>query len=283
MSKERIIIITQNTLLLEYLIGKYNIVGVVESAPRYYKKFKTKFNRFLIKFYYVLKNIKNIKRLTKQSNIPYFFHYKNENELEKWIKDKEPDVIIVYSMSQLLKENIFNLPKYGTINFHPSILPKYRGPNPDLWVYEGLEKESGVTLHYIDKGEDTGDIIDIEKFDVPLGMNISDYKENIKNSISNLINRNFKNLSSLKREKQPLKSPTKRARLLKQNEISNYIDWKNWNTLKIWHLLKGLNSQYCFVNKKYNFINYEIVKHNESYGKISEGKIYTIDGIINYK
>ncbi|MGI6455390.1 MAG: formyltransferase family protein [bacterium] len=79
--------------------------------------------------------------------------------LERWVREKNPDFICVKSMSQLLKENIFSIPKYGTINLHPSILPNYRGPNPLFWTMFNQECESGMTVHYINKGEDTGDIL----------------------------------------------------------------------------------------------------------------------------
>lgn len=80
-------------------------------------------------------------------------------ELESWVKSLSPDLIVVYSMSQLLKENIYSIPRFGTINLHPSYLPEYRGPNPIFWMYYNMEKQGGVTVHYIDQGEDTGNII----------------------------------------------------------------------------------------------------------------------------
>ncbi len=71
----------------------------------------------------------------------------SDKNLENWVKDKKPDVIVVYSMSQLLKEYIFSILKYGTIDLHPALLPSYRGPNPHFWMYHDGIKEGGVTVH----------------------------------------------------------------------------------------------------------------------------------------
>lgn len=76
-------------------------------------------------------------------------------ELEKL----NPDVIVVVAFGQILPERILNIPKYGCINVHASLLPAYRGAAPIQWaVIDGLE-ESGVTTMYMEKGLDTGDII----------------------------------------------------------------------------------------------------------------------------
>lgn len=76
-------------------------------------------------------------------------------ELEKLA----PDVIVVVAFGQFLPERILNMPKYGCINVHASLLPAYRGAAPIQWaVIDGL-KETGVTTMYMAKGIDTGDII----------------------------------------------------------------------------------------------------------------------------
>ena len=70
-----------------------------------------------------------------------------------------PDVIVVVAFGQILPESILNIPKYGCINVHASLLPAYRGAAPIQWaVIDGL-KETGVTTMYMEKGLDTGDII----------------------------------------------------------------------------------------------------------------------------
>ena len=70
-----------------------------------------------------------------------------------------PDLIVVAAFGQILKGPMLDLPPHGVVNVHPSLLPKYRGPNPFYWVLERGERETGVTVHYMDEGVDTGDTI----------------------------------------------------------------------------------------------------------------------------
>lgn len=73
-----------------------------------------------------------------------------------------PDVIVVVAYGKILPERILNLPKYGCINGHGSVLPKYRGAAPIQWAVINGDKETGVTAMYMDKGLDTGDILQIK-------------------------------------------------------------------------------------------------------------------------
>lgn len=82
-----------------------------------------------------------------------------EDSFVEELKQIAPDVIVVVAFGQLLPESILNIPRYGCINVHASLLPAYRGAAPIQWaVIDGLE-ESGVTTMYMEKGLDTGDII----------------------------------------------------------------------------------------------------------------------------
>lgn len=82
------------------------------------------------------------------------------------LKELAPDVIVVVAFGQILPEQILNLPRYGCINIHASLLPKYRGAAPIQWAVINGEKETGVTTMFMAKGLDTGDMID--KVVVPL-------------------------------------------------------------------------------------------------------------------
>ena len=76
------------------------------------------------------------------------------------LKTLKPDVIVVIAFGQILSKEILELPKYGCINVHASLLPKYRGAAPIQWAVVNGDKKSGVTTMYMAEGLDTGDIID---------------------------------------------------------------------------------------------------------------------------
>lgn len=83
----------------------------------------------------------------------------NTPEFYKQVAKINPDVLIVGSWGEILKEKVISLPKIASVNCHPSFLPYHRGSNPYSSVIKEGEDFSGVTFHYIDKGLDTGDIL----------------------------------------------------------------------------------------------------------------------------
>lgn len=90
-----------------------------------------------------------------------FLKYKdvNSDEFIKVIQKYNCDLFVSMSFDQIFKNKIINIPKYKIINCHAGKLPFYRGRNILNWVLINDEKEFGITVHYIDKGIDTGDII----------------------------------------------------------------------------------------------------------------------------
>ena len=82
-----------------------------------------------------------------------------EAEFVEILKSYKPDAIVVIAFGQIIPESILEIPKYGCINIHGSLLPKYRGAAPIQWAVLYGEKETGVTSMLMDKGIDTGDIL----------------------------------------------------------------------------------------------------------------------------
>ena len=74
-----------------------------------------------------------------------------------------PDIIVVAAYGKILPKAILDMPKYGCINVHTSLLPDYKGAAPIQWAILNGEKETGVTIMYMDEGCDTGDIISAER------------------------------------------------------------------------------------------------------------------------
>jgi len=77
------------------------------------------------------------------------------------------ELIASVSPSQIFKEDLINLPKQGCINIHTAKLPKYRGLYPTYWAMAHGEKTLGVSIHYIEKGIDTGKIILQDELEIP--------------------------------------------------------------------------------------------------------------------
>jgi len=98
-------------------------------------------------------------------------------DILKYAKKYKVDIIISASWPKILKEEVFSYPKYGSINIHAGMLPKYRGQHPLNWAIIRGEKSIGVTVHYISSGVDNGDIILQKSFKVLISDDINSVRK----------------------------------------------------------------------------------------------------------
>lgn len=100
-----------------------------------------------------------VKKIAKEKNIPVFQPAKFKIEGTDALKELAPDLVIVAAYGKIIPEDALEIPKFGFINVHVSILPKYRGASPIQNALLAGEKETGVTIMLMDQGVDTGDIL----------------------------------------------------------------------------------------------------------------------------
>ncbi len=167
------------------------------------------------------------------------------------LKKYEADVFVVAAFGQILSKEILTMPKYGCINVHASLLPKYRGAAPIQWSIIDGEKETGVTIMQMDEGIDTGDIL-TQKV-VPIDD--EDTGESLFHKLcvagSELLVETIPMLEAgeLTPQKQEEEKSTY-AKMLKK-ELGN-LDFSKSAT-KLWYLVRGLNSwpsAYTYYNNK---------------------------------
>lgn len=148
---------------------KYNIELVVLKKPKPkpkndISKLTIGFRSLVSKVYHKIKEFiipvnNNVKELCVSNNINYFETFDlNDTGVSQLISNIHPDVIILAG-SSIIKEHIFTLSKLYTINIHRSLLPKYAGLQAIFWALYHDESEIGATVHTVNKGIDTGDII----------------------------------------------------------------------------------------------------------------------------
>ena len=94
---------------------------------------------------------------------------RKDKELIEKIKELKPDVIVVVAFGQILSQEILDIPQYGSINVHGSLLPKYRGAAPIQWSIINGDNVTGITTMYMDAGMDTGDMI--QKYEINIEEN----------------------------------------------------------------------------------------------------------------
>lgn len=90
----------------------------------------------------------------------------NSDAFRKELLKLNPDIILIGSWGEKIEKATYDIPKIATINAHPSLLPKYRGPNPYFWTIRNLENTSGITFHLVDEGLDTGAILAQEEIKI---------------------------------------------------------------------------------------------------------------------
>ena len=107
------------------------------------------------------------KVLALENNIPvYTPKTLRDEDFAKLLTELSPELIVVVAYGKILPKNVIDFPKYGCINLHVSLLPKYRGAAPMQRAIMNGEKETGVTVMYMDEGLDTGDVIAREVFPI---------------------------------------------------------------------------------------------------------------------
>lgn len=104
--------------------------------------------------------ISPVKACALKYNLPVFQPVKiKEAEAVAKLREFEADIFVVAAFGQILSKEILTMPKYGCVNIHASLLPKYRGASPIQWAVLNGEEVSGVTIMQMDEGIDTGDIL----------------------------------------------------------------------------------------------------------------------------
>jgi len=109
-----------------------------------------------------------VKRFAKEKNLKIFQpeKVKGNTEFIEAIKEINPDLICVVAYGRILPKEILNIPKFGCVNLHASLLPKYRGAAPIQWAILNGDKVTGVSTMYMNEKMDEGDIILSEKVEI---------------------------------------------------------------------------------------------------------------------
>lgn len=162
----------------------------------------------------------------------------NSRESINKLRELSPDCIVVIAFGQVLKREVLDIPQYGCINIHASLLPKYRGAAPINWAIINGEKETGVTIMEIDEGLDTGDMLHYKK--IPIME--EDDSESIHDKLSimggDLIVETIEGLKDGSVVKLPQDdSLSTYAPMLSKN--TGKVDWNN-SGIKIKNLVRGL-------------------------------------------
>lgn len=216
-----------------------------------------------------------IKQLALEHDIEVYQPSTIKEEYHKII-DTHPDIIITCAYGQIIPEVILKCPKYGCINVHGSLLPKLRGGAPIHHAIINGDKTTGITIMYMDKKMDSGDIISQEAIEIKEDDTLDTLYDKMSYLGAELL---MKTLPSIvagtnKRIKQEESKVTFGYNITKEEER---IDWNN-NSFSIHNHIRGLSSvpgAYCLLEEKRLKI-YQSIITNEKSNK-NPGTIIEID------
>ena len=159
--------------VLKMLIENTNVLLVVTQPDKIVGKDKTvSFNP--------------VKKLALEENISVFQPMRIRKDFEK-LKNLDIDLIVTCAYGQIIPKEVLDMPKYGCINVHASILPKYRGSAPIQWCLFNNDDVTGVTIMYMDEGMDTGDIIKIKEIPILDSDNVGTLHDKLSKLGCNLL------------------------------------------------------------------------------------------------
>lgn len=168
----------------------------------------------------------------------FFLNDSRHDDLALFLRGLSPDAVCVASCSQVLRAEALSIPRLGCLNLHPSLLPKFRGPNPWFWHYYFMEAVGGVTAHRMVPSVDTGPILRQERFSTPLGIDFAQMEAECGRVGGHCALKALEDMAAGVPGRPQEPSPGLfYARRVKPDE--KLIDWENWPLERVWHVLKG--------------------------------------------
>ena len=215
----------------------------------------------------------DVKEVAVEHNIPVYqpIKLKEEPEMVEELKRMEPDFIIVVAFGQILTKEVLDIPKYGCINLHGSLLPMYRGAAPIQWAVINGEKVSGNTTMLMDVGLDTGDMLMKDEVEIPDEMTAGELYDILKERGAELLKNTIEKMVKGEIIPEKQSDETFYAKMLDKNMA--LINWDE-SAEKIHNLIRGLNP-WPFAYTNYNDEMMKIFesrvlseKHNKTNGTI---------------
>lgn len=180
-----------------------------------------------------------VKQYALAHNIPVFTPSNIKKEYDE-LKKYDIDLIVTCAYGQIVPKEVLDLPKLGCINVHASILPKYRGGAPIHHAIINGEKETGITIMYMDIGMDTGDIISLKRIPINKEDTVETMHDKLSQLGANLLEETLPSIidGTNKRVKQNNEEATYAPTIKREDE---HLDF-NLTAEEVFNKVRGLNS-----------------------------------------
>jgi methionyl-tRNA formyltransferase len=203
-----------------------------------------------------------LRKYANEYGIDYLHPVKvNSNSFIEKAEKYNCDLFVSMSFNQIFKKEVINLPKYNTINCHAGKLPFYRGRNVLNWVLINDEKEFGITVHFVDEGIDTGDIILQQTYPITDNDNYQSLLKTAYNECAELLYKAVKKIQKNDFERINQKDIHPVGSYCGRRGIGDeIIDWNN-SSRYLFNFIRALADP---GPKATSFVNGEIVRINRS-------------------
>lgn len=175
-----------------------------------------------------------------------------EEDFTAFLEEQKPDLMVVVAFGQILSQRILDIPPYGCINVHGSLLPRYRGAAPMQWCVIDGEKKTGITTMFMDAGLDTGDMLLKAEFPIGPDTTLEEVHDGLIALGAKVLIDTLEELSAGTLKRIPQTGESNYAPMLTKE--TGHIHWQDC-AQKIHNLVRGLDSwpgAYTFLaGKKY--------------------------------
>lgn len=223
----------------------------------------------------------SVKIIAEKNNIPVFAPHEFDAETISSFQDLRPDLVVLVAYGKILPAAILESPRFGAINIHPSLLPKFRGPSPIQNALLQGEKITGTTIMKMDEGIDTGDILRQEKITVGPNETYPELAKKLSGISARLLPETISDWVSGKiKPVQQDDSAATYCELIRKND--GKIDWQEsaqaiYDKYRAFKLWPGVFATWNTKRVRLNKISLAAEKINVRY---SPGEIFKFDGTI---
>lgn len=204
---------------------------------------------------------------------------KGNTEFIEELKRQNPDVICVVAYGKILPKEVLEIPKYGCINVHGSLLPKYRGAAPIQWSILNGDKTTGVTTIYMDEGMDSGDMILKKEVEIGENETTGELWDRLSKIGADLLVKTLKEIENGTAPREKQSNEFTIAPMLSKDMAK--INWQEQSAEQIKNLVRGLNpimGAYTFVNnKKIKLWKVEVKPINQKFKDFENGSVLLAD------
>jgi methionyl-tRNA formyltransferase len=219
-----------------------------------------------------------VKELALEKNIPIFqFLSLKDEEAYNTILSLNLDLIVVVAYGEIIPENILNIPKYGCINLHASLLPKYRGAAPINWTLINGEEKTGNTVLWVTPELDAGDIILQEEVEISPFDNFESLHNTLSQKGANLILKAIELIQEDKAESIPQDhSKSSYAPPFKKEDLK--IDWSK-PAIKVHNFVRAFSPK----PGAYTFLGHKLLKILQTRPTLKKAENFPVGVVVDFE